>query len=258
MPLAPIAPIYVQPPALTAPAKPISTLFIFAKPALATVKTGLVKPTDTPKMLALEFRETPVRDAFATLFNFAKVKYTLSESVTGTIHLKITQVSWEDSLQLLCRNNTPRLLCRKEGDTYIIEPRPDSTPVEIMTLRQPISTLPLTQKITPVKAIKGQKLDDRRVSMDIQNAPVREVLTAFFDTFDLDFIISPEVSGTVSTTCDNVPFDQALRQILCSSSVAVTYSRDGKRFSVRTRVPVVIDNTEKEQTEKEQTEKVKM
>jgi type II secretory pathway component HofQ len=204
----------------------------------------LVKPTPNSRdsrVFNLELRETPVREAFAALFAFVKAKYTLDPSVTGTVHVKITQTTFDESLPLLCRHNTPRLSYRKVGDTFTITPRPDSVVVEVMPIntKQPTSTLPATQTITAAKAVKGQKLEERRVSMNIQNAPIREVMTAYFDAFDLDFIITPEVQGTVSMTCNNQLFDSALRQLMRSATIAITYNREGKRFFVRTRVPVV-------------------
>jgi type II secretory pathway component HofQ len=208
------------------------------QPIPAPARPTLIKPTPNPRVFGLEFRETPIREAFASLFTFAKVKHTLGEGVTGTVHMKVTQTNFDESLQLLCRNNTPRLLARKSGDMFLIEPRPDTATVEVMPLKQPVSMLPVTQTITPAKTFKGQRLEERRVTMDVQNAPVREVLTAYFDTFELDFIITPEVQGTVSMTCENQFFEVALRQLMRSSTIAITYTREGKRFFVRTRVPV--------------------
>jgi type II secretory pathway component HofQ len=208
------------------------------QPVPVPIKPTRIKPTPNPRVFGLEFRETPIREAFASLFAFTKVKYALGASVTGTVHMKVTQTNFDESLQLLCRHNTPRLLCRKVGDMFNIEPRPDTATVDVMSLRQPVSTLPATQTITPAKTFKGQKLEERRVTVSVQNAPIREVLTAYFDTFELDFVITPEVQGTVSMTCENQLFEAALRQLMRSATIAITYTREGKRFFVRTRVPV--------------------
>jgi type II secretory pathway component HofQ len=208
------------------------------QPIPVPIKPTLIKPTPNPRIFGLEFRETPIREAFTSLFTFAKVKHTLGASVTGTVHMKVTQTTFDESLQLLCRHNTPRLLARKSGDTFVIEPRPDTATVEVMPLKQPVSTLSATQTIVPAKTFKGQKLEERRVTMSVQNAPIREVLTAYFDAFELDFVITPEVQGTASMTCENQFFETALRQLMRSSTIAITYTREGKRFFVRTRVPV--------------------
>jgi type II secretory pathway component HofQ len=159
--------------------------------------------------------------------------------------LKVAQTTFDESLSLLCRYNSPRLRWRKEGATYFIEPHPNSPTVEVMTLKTSPSTASPAQKITPAKTFKGQPLDERRVSLDIQNAPLREVLTAYFDAFDVDFIMAPEVQGTVTMAGENLPFDQALRQLMRAASISVTYTREGRRFLVRTRLPVVVDSSVK-------------
>jgi type II secretory pathway component HofQ len=204
------------------------------------VSSPLIRPASSGRFFVMECRETPVRDALAALFAFHKVKYALDPNVNGTVHLKLSQTTLEESLQLLCRYNTPRLLYRKSGDMFIIEPRPETAPVEVMRAVSPTpSTQPSVLKISPVKpANKQEKLEERRVWVEAKNAPVRAVLTTYFDAFGLDFIIAPEVQGTVTTFCDNQYFDQALRQLLRASTTAITYNREGRRFYVRTRIPV--------------------
>ncbi|MCA8836420.1 MAG: type IV pilus secretin PilQ [Proteobacteria bacterium] len=80
---------------------------------------------------------------------------------------------------------------------------------------KPISAERLTQLQIERQGYSGEK-----ISLDFQNIDVRTVLTRLADFTDNNIIVSDSVSGSVTMRLKNVPWDQALDQILRSRGLA--------------------------------------
>ena len=80
------------------------------------------------------------------------------------------------------------------------------------------------------------------VSVDLQGAPIRAALEQIFRAAKVDFGIAPEVSGFVTLKVTDLPFEAALRLILRSSEIPLTYSADSGIYLVKPRMttPTVV------------------
>ncbi|HVT13717.1 MAG TPA: hypothetical protein VHE55_15740 [Fimbriimonadaceae bacterium] len=59
----------------------------------------------------------------------------------------------------------------------------------------------------------AQQGDDKLISIDMQNADVREALRTLFKSVGLSYSVAPEVQGTVTLDLHNAKFETALQNI---------------------------------------------
>jgi type IV pilus assembly protein PilQ len=93
-------------------------------------------------------------------------------------------------------------------------PRPQQPPVQ-----QP------PQQGTPPAAATSRIYSGHPVSLDFQGSDLRSVLRAFSEISGLNLVIDPAVQGNVDVTLRDVPWDQALENILRSNRLG--YVLDG-------------------------------
>ena len=60
------------------------------------------------------------------------------------------------------------------------------------------------------------------VSLNVDNAPIRAVLRLLFRRANQSYVLGSHVTGTVTASFRNVPFDTALNQIVSANSVPLT------------------------------------
>src|SRR5215217_6577368 len=63
------------------------------------------------------------------------------------------------------------------------------------------------------------------ITLDLRDAPVRQALEQLFNNAKVDFSIANEVQGFVTLKITDQPFENALRLILRSSSIPLTFVR---------------------------------
>ena len=102
--------------------------------------------------------------------------------------------------------------------------QPSTTPREVpasgTTTPSPLDTFQ-TQPLGVVnKVYTGEPID-----LKVTNADVTEVIRTFAQISGLNIIVQPGVSGTVTAELDNVPWDQALEQVLKINNLS--YELDG-------------------------------
>jgi len=73
------------------------------------------------------------------------------------------------------------------------------------------------------------------ITLDLRDAPVRQALEQLFNSAKVDFSIDNAVQGFVTLKITDQPFESALRLILRSSSVPLTYVKEGNVFIVKPR-----------------------
>ncbi len=73
------------------------------------------------------------------------------------------------------------------------------------------------------------------VTLDLQDAPIRAALEQIFRAAKVDFGIDPSVIGYVNLKVTDIPFENALRLILRSSTTPLTYLKEGNVYLVRPR-----------------------
>lgn len=65
------------------------------------------------------------------------------------------------------------------------------------------------------------------IDIDVENAPIRDVLRLIGEVGHLNFVLDDAVQGTVTVSLREVPWDQALAAILASEGlVAVPFGED--------------------------------
>lgn len=67
-------------------------------------------------------------------------------------------------------------------------------------------------------------------SLDLQDVDVRDAIRALFKNVNANYVVAPEVQGTVTVTLKNVKFETALRNVL--DQVKATYRVEGGIFNI--------------------------
>ena len=63
-------------------------------------------------------------------------------------------------------------------------------------------------------AFGTRKYTGKRVSLEFKNADIRDVIRLISEVSGMNFVVDPDVKGTVTVKLDNIPWDQALDIIL--------------------------------------------
>lgn len=66
----------------------------------------------------------------------------------------------------------------------------------------------------PVASFAQGSQDQKKITLDMQQADVREVLRALFKGVDLSYSVAPEVQGLITVSLKEVPFETALQNVL--------------------------------------------
>jgi type IV pilus secretin PilQ/predicted competence protein len=122
-------------------------------------------------------------------------------------------------------------------------PRVGTGPVEVTGLKQtPASTSVLRQKGANERerAYVGEPMD-----LKVTNADVTDVLRTFAQISGLNVIVQPGVTGTVTAELENVPWDQALEQILKINNL--DYELDGNVMRIAPTSVLKNEATERQQ-----------
>ncbi len=69
-----------------------------------------------------------------------------------------------------------------------------------------------------------------KISLNLKDADLRDVVSSFADLSGLSFVVDPEVKGTATVTLKDVPWDQALELILMVNGCGSV--REGKVMRV--------------------------
>jgi type II secretory pathway component GspD/PulD (secretin) len=78
-------------------------------------------------------------------------------------------------------------------------------------------------------------LEETTVKLDVRDARLRDALEMLFKQAKVDFSIEPGVEGFVTMKVTDIPFEQALKLLLRSGSVPLTYIRAGGVYIIRPR-----------------------
>jgi type IV pilus assembly protein PilQ len=122
-------------------------------------------------------------------------------------------------------------------------PRVGSGPVEVAGLKQ-------TPASTSVLQPKGANERERTyvgepIDLKVTNADVTDVLRTFAQISGLNVIVQPGVTGTVTAELENVPWDQALEQILKINNL--DYELDGNVMRIAPTSVLKNEATERQQ-----------
>lgn len=80
---------------------------------------------------------------------------------------------------------------------------------------------------------KSKEYTGQKISLDFQNADIKNILRLLAEVSELNIITTPKVSGTVTMRLMNVPWDQALDIVLKNNNLGM--EREGNIIRVATR-----------------------
>lgn len=96
--------------------------------------------------------------------------------------------------------------------------------------------------VAPVTAHAQRKA--ARVSIHLRDRPVRAALERIFNDAGLQHAIDPRVSGYVTLKIRNQPFENALKLIMRSSTIPLTYTKENNVYIVKpVQTAPVMSNT---------------
>ncbi len=90
--------------------------------------------------------------------------------------------------------------------------QPPETRAEAPAVEEPAAAAEI--KSEPANLIGRGKYSGRRISLDLQDADLINVLRLFADVANLNIILAPDVKGRVTVRMVNIPWDQAMDIIL--------------------------------------------
>lgn len=196
--------------------------------AQAAQNGGMFNPDKTPPV-SMDFEDTPVRKALAQFFRKTKADFTLDNSVTGMVTLRFTEQPFENALRLILRSGTVPLTYTRENGVYKITA--GKLPTEAgQAIATPGENTP--EPNTPLLPI----------TLELRDTPIRDALTQMFNTAKVSYSIDPAVSGFVSIKVTELPFEDALRLVLRSATLPLTYTRESGVFLVKVR-PITTEVT---------------
>jgi TonB family protein len=114
----------------------------------------------------------------------------------------------------------------------IMNDHPDrrlSLPVRLTAAAILIAALAFTPMLTATP--EGSSEMGRPISLSLENADLLDVLATFSEISGAEILVEPGISGTVSTSFDGVPWDEALAKVL--QSQGLVWERNGAQIIVR-------------------------
>ncbi|HVK05810.1 MAG TPA: hypothetical protein VM490_20230, partial [Armatimonadaceae bacterium] len=106
-----------------------------------------------------------------------------------------------------------------------------AAPVAALTALAAVSITLLTP--VPARAQAQQNLPP--VTLDLRDAPIRSALEQLFNSAKVDFSMDNNVQGFVTLKVTEVPFETALKLIMRSATIPLTYTRENNIYIVRPR-----------------------
>jgi hypothetical protein len=73
------------------------------------------------------------------------------------------------------------------------------------------------------------------ITLDLRDAPIREALQQVFNTVKADYSIDNAVAGYVTLKITDQPFENALKLIMRSASIPLTYTKESGVYIVKPR-----------------------
>lgn len=93
--------------------------------------------------------------------------------------------------------------------------------------------------VAPITAHAQDRLPP--ISVDLRDAPIRSALEQIFNSANLQYSIDPQVSGFVTLKIRDQPFENALKLIMRTATIPLTYVKEDNVYIVKPRplAPVV-------------------
>jgi hypothetical protein len=112
----------------------VSAVVLTFAPNTATAQTKAEKPAPAvananQQIISIELRDAPIRKALERLFDAVKADFMIEGTIkAGTITARVKDQPFETVLKVLLEASSTPLLYEREGDVYIIFPKPEPKP----------------------------------------------------------------------------------------------------------------------------------
>jgi type IV pilus assembly protein PilQ len=124
-------------------------------------RKSLQAPVYTGDRLSLNFQIIPVRSALTILSEFTNINMITSDTVSGSIALRLNQVPWDQALDLILK--TKGLDKRQTGNVMLIAPAEEIAAreaLQLQTEKQIEQLAPLQSEFIQVNYAKAQNMSD--------------------------------------------------------------------------------------------------
>ncbi len=124
-------------------------------------RKSLQAPVYTGERLSLNFQIIPVRSALTILSEFTNINMITSDTVSGSIALRLNQVPWDQALDLILK--TKGLDKRQTGNVMLIAPAEEIAAreaLQLQTEKQIEQLAPLQSEFIQVNYAKAQNMSD--------------------------------------------------------------------------------------------------
>src|SRR6185295_593889 len=123
-------------------------------------------------------------------------------------------------------------------------PRPSDAPVDV-TQSTPTPASPLRSFETAAPGERPRVYVGEPIDLKVNNADVTDVIRTFAQISGLNIIVQPGVNGSVTAELENVPWDQALEQVLKINNL--DYELDGNVMRIAPTSVLRQEATERQQ-----------
>lgn len=186
------------------------------------IPRNLQRPLDTKSFAGPISSVTPYQVKVAGVMN-TRILIKLREKVA------FTERNDAGTYVLDIKNTEPRQAAAQIRDRAAIPPV--KIEQELITMAKEPDVV--TTDLSVSKPLKQQKrvYNGRKVTLEFSDADIRKIFQLLAEVSNLNFLISDDVSGTISIKLVNVPWDQALEVILDSKNLGM--QRDGNIVQIK-------------------------
>jgi len=144
-----------------------------AAPAAAPVTQVFATPVFTGRRLSLDFKDADVNDILRLISEVSGLNFVAGPEVKGTVSIKLTDVPWDQALDLILKTNVPQLAQVRESDN--------------------IMRITTTDKIMDEEQRRRRIEEDKKKTVDAQKA----LEPVFSKTFAISYIESAKMGEFV-------------------------------------------------------------
>ncbi|MGB0494764.1 MAG: type IV pilus secretin PilQ [Kangiellaceae bacterium] len=195
----------------------------------------LREPVYTGERLSLNFQIIPVRSALTILSEFTNINMITSDTVSGSIALRLNQVPWDQALDLILK--TKGLAKRQNGNVMLIAPADEIAArekLELETEDQIEKLAPLQSEFIQVNYAKAEELSALILTKGAQYLSPRGSVAVHEKTNTLIVQDTAKKLSQIRAMVNRL--DIPVRQVLIESRIVVAdngFSDDlGVRFGV--------------------------
>jgi type IV pilus assembly protein PilQ len=159
---------------------------------------GIKLKIDRSKLITLDCYNADIRDVLRTLAEQQGINIVTHQSVRGRVSLRLSKVPFEVVLKTLLEAYD--FTWEVKDNIYVVKRAP-------------------RRKILDIKA------SPEKLTLNVKNADVREVLNEISKQAGLNIILDSSVRGTLSGNLKDVPLEEGLRTLLSSYGFSIVKSK---------------------------------